>query len=78
VTETGHPGSAEIFLCCDGVDGDYAGATDRGLTFDWPPTDQTYLWRTAGLTDPAGNRIILFTAGENQHFPPWRLDGRTA
>lgn len=78
VTDTGKAGDAEIFLACENVDADAAAATARGLTFDWPPTDQSYLWRTAGLRDPAGNRIVLFTAGVNQHFPPWRLDGRTA
>jgi catechol 2,3-dioxygenase-like lactoylglutathione lyase family enzyme len=77
VTETGRAGSAEVFLHCEDVDRDHAAAVARGLVFDWPPTDQSYLWRTAGLSDPAGSRIILFTAGPNQHFPPWRLDGRT-
>jgi catechol 2,3-dioxygenase-like lactoylglutathione lyase family enzyme len=76
VTEDGRAGSAEIFLHCESVDADVAAAEARGLSFDWPPTDQSYLWRTAGLRDPAGNRIILFTPGGNQHFPPWRLDGR--
>jgi catechol 2,3-dioxygenase-like lactoylglutathione lyase family enzyme len=76
VTEDGRAGDAEIFLHCDNVDADVAAAEARGLVFDWPPTDQSYLWRTAGLRDPAGNRIVLFTPGVNQHFPPWRLDGR--
>lgn len=76
VTEKGHAGSAEVFLCCDDVDKDYAAAVAQKLVFDWPPTDQSYLWRTAGLKDPAGNQIILFSAGPNQHFPPWRIDGR--
>jgi hydroxymethylpyrimidine/phosphomethylpyrimidine kinase len=71
----GKAGGAEIFLWCADVDADVAAAQARGLSFDWPPTDQSYLWRTAGLRDPAGNRIILFTPGVNQHFPPWRLDG---
>jgi catechol 2,3-dioxygenase-like lactoylglutathione lyase family enzyme len=78
VTDGGLAGSAEVFLWCENVDHDYAKAQARGLEFDWPPTDQTYLWRTAGLLDPAGNRIVLFTPGQNQHFPPWRLDGRKA
>lgn len=77
VTPAGRAGSAETFLCCDQVDDDHAAAVARGVAFDWPPTDQSYLWRTAGATDPAGNRVILFTAGANQHFPPWRLDGRS-
>ena len=77
VAEGGRAGSAEVFLHCDDVDADHAAAAARGVVFDWPPTDQSYLWRTAGTTDPAGNRVILFHAGANQHFPPWRLDGRT-
>lgn len=78
VTDTGRAGSAEIFLCCSDVDHEHAAAVARNLVFDWPPTDQSYKWRTAGTRDPAGNRIILFSAGTNQHFPPWRLDGRQA
>lgn len=78
VTPGGTAGSAEVFLCCADVDQDHSAAVSRGLMFDWPPTDQSYLWRTAGLRDPAGNRIVLFSAGPNQHYPPWRLDGRTA
>lgn len=77
VTDDGRTGSAEICICCDDVDADAAAAAARGLVFDWPATDQSYLWRTAGLRDPAGNRVVLFSAGPNQHFPPWRLDGRT-
>lgn len=73
----GKAGDAEIFLWCADVDADVAAATARGLVFAWPPTDQSYLWRTAGVRDPAGNLIVLFSPGINQHFPPWRLDGRS-
>lgn len=72
--KAGDGGVVETFLCSEDVDRDFAAATARGLAFDWPPTDQTYLWRTAGLRDPAGNRIVLFTPGRNQHYPPWRLE----
>ncbi|MFZ4690014.1 MAG: VOC family protein [Polymorphobacter sp.] len=78
VTTDGRAGTAEVFLHCDNVDDDVAAAMARGLVFDAPPADQSYLWRTAAIRDPAGNRIVLFTAGANQQFPPWRLDGRTA
>lgn len=78
VTPEGRAGTAEIFLHCDDVDADVAAATARGLSFDYPPRDESYLWRCAGITDPAGNRIVLFHAGSNQRFPPWRLDGKTA
>ena len=44
-----------------------------GLTFDQMPTDENWLWREARLRDPHGNRICLYSAGENRRFPPWRV-----
>lgn len=77
VMEDGRAGMAEIFLHCDDVDADVARAEQRGLRFDFPPRDEPYLWRRAGITDPAGNRIFLFHAGLNHRYPPWRIDGKT-
>lgn len=37
------------------------------------PADQPWGWREAALTDPAGNALRLYTAGEQRRFPPWRL-----
>ncbi|WBH15353.1 bifunctional hydroxymethylpyrimidine kinase/phosphomethylpyrimidine kinase [Sphingomonas radiodurans] len=37
------------------------------------PIDQSWGWREARLSDPAGNALRLYTAGENRRFPPWRL-----
>lgn len=68
-----HAGAAEIFLHCDDVDAEYAAAMARGVVFDHPPRDEEYLWRRTSTHDPAGNRIILFHAGINQRFPPWRI-----
>ena len=70
--------AAEVYLHCDDVDADFAAAQARGLTFDFAPRDEDYLWRRAGLTDPAGNRLFLYHAGRNQRFPPWRIDGLSA
>ena len=67
-------GDAEIFLHCDDVDGDHAAAVARGVVLDYPPRDEDYLWRCTATRDPAGNRIILFHAGRNQRFPPWRIE----
>ena len=50
-------------------------AQAAGLTFDTLPTDQAWLWREARLRDPAGNRLCLYSAGENRRFPPWRIGG---
>lgn len=45
-----------------------------GIAFDTEPADQTWLWREARLTDPAGNQLCIYTAGDNRRFPPWRID----
>jgi catechol 2,3-dioxygenase-like lactoylglutathione lyase family enzyme len=50
---------------------------DKGYAFESGPDDQTWLWREAWTSDPAGNRICLYHAGENRRFPPWRLGAKT-
>jgi hydroxymethylpyrimidine/phosphomethylpyrimidine kinase len=44
-----------------------------GIAFDALPEDQSWGWREARLRDPAGNRLILFRAGEYRRYPPWRV-----
>jgi catechol 2,3-dioxygenase-like lactoylglutathione lyase family enzyme len=46
----------------------------RGIEFDQLPSSQSYLWREAILTDPSGNKIKLYWAGENRLNPPWRVE----
>jgi len=46
----------------------------KGVEFKQLPTDQSYLWREAVLLDPSGNKIKLYTAGENRLNPPWRVN----
>ena len=38
------------------------------------PEMKSYRWFEADIEDPSGNRIRLFTAGENRRFPPWRIE----
>ncbi len=52
--------------------------TAKGIEFDTEPTDQSFLWREAGLRDPSGNKIILYWAGENRLNPPWRISPNSA
>lgn len=66
---------ATVFLECDTLDADVARLQAAGLVFDHLPVDQDWLWREARLTDPAGNCVCLYQAGENRRFPPWRLVG---
>jgi len=44
----------------------------KGIKFIQEPRDQNYLWREAVLSDPSGNIIKLYWAGENRLNPPWR------
>ncbi|CAL2095311.1 VOC family protein [Tenacibaculum sp. 190524A02b] len=46
----------------------------KGIQFTLLPTDQNWLWREAHLIDPDGNKLILYTAGENRKNPPWRVN----
>jgi hydroxymethylpyrimidine/phosphomethylpyrimidine kinase len=46
---------------------------DNGLRIDVEPVDQSWLWREATLSDPAGNVICIYNAGENRRNPPWRI-----
>lgn len=45
----------------------------KGIQFDSLPEDKPWLWREAHLYDPDGNKIILYSAGENRKNPPWRV-----
>jgi catechol 2,3-dioxygenase-like lactoylglutathione lyase family enzyme len=46
----------------------------KGFAFHELPRDKQYLWREARLKDPDGNNLILYYAGKNRKFPPWRVD----
>jgi catechol 2,3-dioxygenase-like lactoylglutathione lyase family enzyme len=43
---------------------------ERGIEFQRDPTDMSYLWREAILSDPSGNKIKLYWAGEARRNPP--------
>ncbi len=47
---------------------------EKGLEFDTQPQDQDWLWREAYLSDPVGNRLCIYHAGENRRYPPWRVE----
>ena len=47
---------------------------DAGIQFDLLPTDQSWLWKEARLTDPDHNTVILYFAGDHRKNPPWRIN----
>jgi len=62
-----------VYFECDDLDGTVARLDTLGIAFDTAPADQPWLWREARLRDPAGNPLVLYHAGPNRRFPPWRL-----
>jgi len=70
---SGAANGPHVYFECDDLDARVAALKDRGIAFDSDPVDQTWLWREAWLTDPAGVKLCFYHAGENRRFPPWRL-----
>ena len=67
------PSKTIIYFECSSVDEQVALLKSKGLRFTQEPRDERWLWREARLTDPAGNVICLYHAGENRLNPPWRV-----
>ncbi len=66
-------GGATTYLESGALDAWVAYLARRGVRFDQMPRDEQWGWREARLTDPAGNPLCLYQAGEYRRFPPWRI-----
>jgi hydroxymethylpyrimidine/phosphomethylpyrimidine kinase len=73
VTDEHVESGATIYLELAALDVWHAWLLRQGVRFESPPRDQDWGWREAHLTDPAGNRLCLYQAGEYRRFPPWRV-----
>ena len=62
-----------IYFECEDLDAEVKKLIKAGLNFDSGPRDEPWLWWEARLQDPDCNRIILFHAGKNRKYPPWRV-----
>ena len=69
----GAAGGAVTYLESGALDAWVAYLARRGVRFDQMPRDEEWGWREARLTDPAGNRLCLYQAGEYRRYPPWRV-----
>lgn len=67
------PNNIVLYFECEDLDTTVDQLKATGLAFDEDPTDRPWLWRQAYLKDPNGNRICLFSAGDNRKNPPWRV-----
>lgn len=61
-----------VYLEVADVDAVVSAARNVGIAIDDAVT-QPWGWREARLSDPAGNALCLYSAGEMRRFPPWRL-----
>jgi catechol 2,3-dioxygenase-like lactoylglutathione lyase family enzyme len=72
-TENIYPSITLYFETAE-LDAEYERLQAEGITFNLPPTAQTWGWREAHLEDPDGHKLILFWAGEYRINPPWRIN----
>lgn len=73
-TDTPNIGNSMLYFEVDDVDKRYAELMEAGIAFETGPRDESWKWREARFTDPAGNRLCLYHAGLNRRFPPWRRE----
>jgi len=69
----GEAGGAVTYLESGALDAWVAYLARRGVRFEQMPRDEEWGWREARLSDPAGNRLCLYQAGEYRRYPPWRI-----
>jgi len=46
---------------------------NKGIKFEELPNNKSWLWRESRLKDPDNNQIIIYFAGSNRKYPPWRI-----
>lgn len=73
LTERVTPAGGGVYFECADLDERVARLRASGIVFDTDTVDQRWLWREAWLRDLDGNRLCLYSAGENRIDPPWRV-----
>jgi catechol 2,3-dioxygenase-like lactoylglutathione lyase family enzyme len=61
-----------VYFELENLDQKVAELIEKGIEFEELPNDKSWLWREARLKDLDGNQLILYHAGENRKYPPWR------
>lgn len=73
VEQLAEPSATVVYFECGDLDSKVRDLQAHGYTFTQEPKDETWLWREARLSDPSGNVVCLYFAGENRRNPPWRV-----
>jgi len=66
-------GSTTIYFEVDDVDSSVERLKNIGLEGISEPEDKPWHWRESELSDPDGHKLVLFHAGKQRKYPPWRL-----
>jgi hydroxymethylpyrimidine/phosphomethylpyrimidine kinase len=69
----GDSGTGTVYFESGALDAWCAYLARRGIRFVQMPRDEDWGWREARAVDPAGNVLVLYQAGENRRYPPWRM-----
>lgn len=67
------PGETGLYFEVGNVAATVAALEARGIVFDTPVTEESWLWTEAWFRDPDGHRLCIYHAGKARRFPPWRL-----
>lgn len=62
-----------VYFECADLDARVERLIASGFEFTKLPADERWLWREARLSDPSGNVLCLYWAGDNRRNPPWRI-----
>lgn len=73
VQESQKESSIWLYFEVQNLDDHVQALLKKGITFEELPNDKSWLWRESRLKDPDNNQIILYFAGDNRKYPPWRL-----
>ena len=71
-TGHGETGGASVYFECLDVDAFTGTLRESGIACP-APKDQSWNWRESWISDPCGNRICFYQAGEDRRYPPWRI-----
>lgn len=63
----------DVYFECKDLDVWVSKLVEKGVQFEQPPSDKSWLWREARLRDLDNNQLILFYGGVNRKNPPWRI-----
>jgi catechol 2,3-dioxygenase-like lactoylglutathione lyase family enzyme len=73
VQGTQKEGNTWLYFEVQDLDGYVQQLLDKGIQFEELPNDKNWLWRESRLKDLDNNQIILYFAGNNRKYPPWRI-----